>query len=84
VFFLEQQINMETQQRVNNTRSRIETIKNELNDNNKAIKSANDGIRKGIHIRTKREDKLNKVRRELFDELCKYIFPIEQVSAIEE
>ncbi len=84
MFFLEQQINMETQQRVNNTRSRIETIKNELNDINKDIQSANDGIRKGIHIRTKREDKLNKVRRELFDELCKYIFPIEQVSATEE
>jgi hypothetical protein len=75
---------METQQRINDNRLQVETIKTELNEINQAVKSANDAIGKKIQTFIKQENKLNKIRRKCLDELYDYIFPIEQISAIEE
>ena len=41
-------------------------------------------IRKKNNLRTEQEKKLNNIRRQRINELYKYIFPIEHVSAIEE
>ncbi|CAF0741841.1 unnamed protein product [Adineta steineri] len=79
-----QKLNSVTKDRIEATRSRVEAKKPELNDISKAVELINQKNRKIRYNLTIHENRLNEIRREHFDELYKYIFPIEQVSAIEE
>jgi len=81
---LEKEINIKTQQRIDETRSRIKNIKAKLNGIKELAKLSNDENRKKVDYRDKQDKKLQYIRRERFDELITYLFPIQRVSANEE
>ncbi|UJR28391.1 hypothetical protein I4U23_009632 [Adineta vaga] len=78
------QLKIETLQRINTIRNQIQTIKTESNDIKNTMELTKEDIGKRIHSLIKHTNKLNKIRREQLDELSKYIFPIEEVSAMED
>ncbi len=82
--FLEKQVNITTQQRINETRSRVEIINIELDQIKKISQLSNDETQKKLHYRVKEINKLHNMRRERFNELSTYLFPIQYVSAHEE
>ena len=47
------------------------------------IQSSTDKIRERFHIRSKDDQKLERIRRERFEELLTYLFPIQHITTNE-